>query len=90
MGGVEGTGVLRCAQDDGKNKQRQEQTTARTNNGKNKQRQEQTTARTNNGKNRQRQEQKQIPSGDDNQKGNGKNKQRLLELVGWVSGGGVP
>jgi hypothetical protein len=34
MGGVGGTGVLRCAQDDGKNKQRQEQTTARTNNSK--------------------------------------------------------
>src|ERR1700722_13678527 len=41
MGGAEGTGVLRCAQDDSKNKQsqRQEQATARTSNGKNKQRQ---------------------------------------------------
>src|ERR1700722_8278801 len=57
MGGAEGTGVLRCAQDDSKNKQRQEQTTPRTNNTKNKQHQEQTTARTNNSKNKQQQEQ---------------------------------
>jgi hypothetical protein len=56
--GLSGSFALeRRAQDDGKNKQRQEQTTARTNNGKNRQRQEQTTARTDNGKNRQRQEQ---------------------------------
>src|ERR1700722_13048373 len=57
-----GTGVLRFAQDDGKNKQRQKQATAKTNNGKNKQRQKQATAktnndRTNNGKSKQRQKQ---------------------------------
>jgi hypothetical protein len=57
MGGVGGTGVLRCAQDDGKNKQQQEQTTARANNSKSKQQQEQTTARANNSKNKQQQEQ---------------------------------
>jgi hypothetical protein len=43
MGGAVGTGVLRCAQDDGKNKQQQEQTTAKTSRGK-----------TSNGKNRSR------------------------------------
>jgi hypothetical protein len=50
MGGAEGTGVLRCTQDDRKGKQQQEHATARINNGKNTQPQEQTTAKTNNGK----------------------------------------
>jgi hypothetical protein len=35
MGGASGTGVLRCAQDDSKNKQQQEQATAETDNDKN-------------------------------------------------------
>jgi hypothetical protein len=49
---------------------------ARTNKGKNRQRQKQTTARTCNGENKQLQK-KQIPFGDDNQRSDGKNKQRL-------------
>jgi hypothetical protein len=36
IGDRESFGILRYAQDDSKNKQQQEQTTARTNNGKNK------------------------------------------------------
>jgi hypothetical protein len=64
------TGVLRCAQDDDKNEQRQERTTARTNNSKNEQQQERTTARTNNSKNGQQQE--QATAG----KSQGRNKQR--------------
>jgi ribosomal-protein-alanine N-acetyltransferase len=36
MGEAGGIGVLRCAQDDGKNRQRQKQTTARTSDGKDK------------------------------------------------------
>jgi hypothetical protein len=41
MDAANGTGVLRFAQDEGKNKQRQKRTTTKTSNSKNKQRQEQ-------------------------------------------------
>jgi hypothetical protein len=43
---VDGTGVLRCAQDDSKNAQQQKHATAKTRNSKNKQQQGQATART--------------------------------------------
>jgi hypothetical protein len=80
--GLSGSFALeRRAQDDGKNKQRQEQTTARTNNGKNRQRQEQTTARTDNGKNRQRQEQTTARTD------NGKNRQRQEQTTARTDNG---
>jgi hypothetical protein len=40
MGEVDGTGVLRYAQDDSKNAEQQKHATAKTNNSKDKQRQE--------------------------------------------------
>jgi hypothetical protein len=81
MGCAEGTGVLRRAQDDGKNRQRQRQKqkqgqkqipfgddNQRNNGDKNND-----NGRNNNdnGRNKQRQGQKQIPFGDDNQRDNG-------------------
>jgi len=48
-------GILRCAQDDSKNKQQQKQATAGTSNSKNKQQQKQATAGTSNSRNKQQQ-----------------------------------
>src|ERR1700722_6156 len=75
MGSVSGTGVLRCAQDDSRNKQRQKQTTAKTSNGRNKQWQKQTTAETNNGRNKQRQKQTTTETNND------RNKQRQKQTT---------
>jgi hypothetical protein len=98
MGCAEGTGVLRCAQDDGKNRQRQRQKqkqgqkqipfgddNQRNNGDKNND-----NGRNNNdnGRNKQRQGQKQIPFGDDNQRDNGNS--RTIQRDNGSRNGKIP